>query len=95
MAEVALGAFLKRFKADAREPDRWESWHLTLALMAFQRHDNRRVLQLVDTASLSSSQRLWSARVKGPPGIESGARLVLLQAVFEGLRLEHARRTLH
>jgi hypothetical protein len=94
-AEVAIGAFLKRFKADVREPDRWESWHMTLALLAFHRGNYRKALRLTETASIASSRRRWSDRVMGHPGVKHGARLVLLEAVFEGLRSHYTTRTLH
>ena len=95
MAEVAIGALLKRFEADIREPDRWASWHLTLALLAFHRRQYRQALRLTETASAAVGERRWSMRVMGHPGIKSGVRLMLLQAVFEGLRAKHAPRTLH
>jgi hypothetical protein len=95
MAEVALGTFLNRFEADLREPDRWESWHLMMALLAFHRRNYRKALRLTETASKASSARRWSARAMGHPAVKQGVRLVVLKAVFEGLRSDDTQRTLH
>jgi hypothetical protein len=95
MAELALDAYLNRFEAEAREPDRWESWHLMMALLAFHRRNYRKALRLTETASIASSARRWSAPVMGHAAVKQGVRLVVLQAVFEGLRSDDTQRTLH
>jgi hypothetical protein len=64
-------------------------------LLAFHRRNYRKALRLVEIASVSSSQRRWSARATGRPGVRYRARVMLLQAVFEGLQSGHALRTLH
>jgi hypothetical protein len=69
VAKKAIGALLKRFEAEVREPDGWESWYLTLALLAFHRRNYRTATRLTKTASIATVEQRCSQDIMKHPAV--------------------------
>src|SRR5262249_33023500 len=84
LAEAVIGALLRRFERQQRDPDGWESWHVLMALQALGHHKHRETIRWIGAALLTERER--SRYALKIAATASGLRLETLWALFEGVR---------